>query len=225
VGISAFDAQELARPGDGTRTDQYDARMARAPIGWREAGGVDRLGRELIVTEFFHVLFVPLWPRAHSVYLFHDADGTERYFEIPQDRRSVALGFTRKPVWLAAIILGSGGLAKDDIRLLSIAFALAIVGAVLTFALGVLEPGERARRELLKRTTGLGAPPELMPAGMREHARDQLAHAWWREHETDWRSAILAGVADEKLVVIAEYDRAPQLLIRARTNLIDAEGN
>ena len=40
--------------------------------------------------------------------------------------------------------------------------ALAGIAAVLTFVVGRLPPEERERRELLRRVTGIGAPPELM---------------------------------------------------------------
>jgi hypothetical protein len=198
--------------------------MARSFVGWRDAGYVDRLGREVIATEFFHV-FIPIWPRARSMYLFHTETGELAQFEIPRDRRSVILGYLRTPIWLLAAILGAGGLAEDRWLLIAIAVACAALGGFLTFVAGTLHPIERDRRAVLKRVTGIGVPPELMPASMRERARDQLADTWFHEHGVGWRSAITRGVANEILVAIAEYDRSPKLIYRARVNLIDAEGN
>jgi len=191
---------------------------------WREAGHVDRLGREVVVTEFFHVI-IPVWARERSRYYFRQADGEEVYVEIPRDVRSLALGYLRTPIWFTATILAAGGVMKERWGLLAIAVGLAVVGAVLTFVAGTLDPLERDRRSLFQRVAGIGVPPELISRAMRERTRDQLAEQWFDHHEIEWRTSIALGVADEVLIVIAEYDRAPKLADRARQNLFDAEGN
>jgi hypothetical protein len=195
-------------------------------IGWYDAGHVDRLGREAIATEFFHVV-IPIWPRRWSAYQFVTPAGERGELQIPQDRRSVVLGLTRTPAWLATVIVGMP-VVVDPERwsvLLPFATALCTLAGLLTFAFGRLSEGERERRALLHRATGLGAPPELLPEAMLQDIRSELAEAWSREYQSDWRDAIHAGVASEVLVALADYHRAPQLLIRARTNLIDRGGN
>lgn len=161
-----------------------------------------------------------------SFYRFRTREGTEDRFEIPQHRQSVMLGYLRTPLWFAATILAAPALlAFQHWELVPIALALGALAAFLTFVAGRLSPGERDRRQLLHRVSGIGAPPELLPPAMREQIREALADAWFREHQTDWRDAIRRGMASEILVALAEYHQAPQLLIRARTNLINAEGN
>ena len=193
-------------------------------IGWDRVGYVDRLQGEAIATEFFYVV-IPVWPRPTSTYAFATPEGELRQFAIPRDRRSVALGYLRTPVWLATVIVGAGGIAEPSWPVVAVAVGLGAIGMFLTFVTGKLDPYERDRRSLLRRVTGIGAPPELLPRPMREHTRDELAETWFHERGVGWRSAITTGTASEVLVAIAEYDQAAKLLIRARTNLIDAEGN
>ncbi|MEO8699035.1 MAG: hypothetical protein ABI867_03295 [Kofleriaceae bacterium] len=197
-------------------------------FGWirdAEAGVVDRLGSERVATEFF-CFIIPVVARG-SYYAYANRDGEACTFDIPRDRRSVFLGYTRTPLWLLACFFATPALF-DFARwkyLLVIATLLAATAAVLTFAMGKLSPGERERREMLKRITGLGAPPELMPADMLDQIREDLSDEWFHRTDTPWRDSIRRGEADETLVVLAEYYREPQLAIRARTNLIDSEGN
>ena len=195
-------------------------------IGWYDAGHVDRLGKESVATEFFHVV-LPVWPRSTSTYHFVTPAGEDSEIYIPRDWRSVVLGLARTPLWLAALMLGMPGLIDFERWpiLLPVALALAVVAGWITFGMGRLSRGERARRELLKRVSGIGAPPELLPDDMRHDLCEDIADRWFREFQIDWRDAIYAGVASEVLVALAEYHKAPQLLIRARTNLIDRGGN
>jgi hypothetical protein len=188
-------------------------------LGWDDAGTIERLGPEAIVTSFWWAVL----PVRAGKSFYRYSDGR---FEIPRCRRSVVLGYLRTPLWLAATIVAAPVLfASDRWELLPIGLALAAIAAVLTFAVGRLPRGERERRELLRRVAGIGAPPELMPAPMRAQLRDDLADAWWREYHVGWREAIHAGTASEVLVALAEYYQSPQLLIRARTNLIERGGN
>jgi hypothetical protein len=194
-------------------------------IGWVDAGLVEQMGSEAIVTEFFEVI-VPV-RAGKSFYRFRTRAGEFRRFEIPRHRRSVVLGFVRTPLWLATVVLLTPAFV-DLARwwpfvLLGLAFGA--VAAFATFRAGQLDGAERERRELLARVVGLGAPPELIPEDMLEEMRDDLADAWFHETQIEWRQAIHDRVASETLVALAEYHRSPQLLIRARTNLIDAEGN
>ncbi|MGH9884352.1 MAG: hypothetical protein ACREBE_02415, partial [bacterium] len=66
---------------------------------------------------------------------------------------------------------------------------------------------------------------ELMPAEMLDEMREDLADAWCRAEDRDWRDAIQAGAASEVLVALADHYQVPGLLSRARANLIAAEGN
>jgi hypothetical protein len=196
-------------------------------FGWLrydDAGAVERIGPESIVTSFWWVI-MPV-RAGKSFYRFRTREGNEHRFEIPRHRQSVVLGYLRTPLWFSALMAAAPAMfAGEWLLLLPVAAALAIAAAVLTFAVGRLSPGERARRELLRRVAGIGAPPELMPDDMLQQLREDLAHAWFREHRTEWRDAIRRGIASEVLVALADYYQVPRLLIRARTNLIDAEGN
>jgi hypothetical protein len=190
-----------------------------------EAGVIDRLGAERVATVFLHVI-VPVVPRK-SYYWYRNRDGDECAFEIPRDPRSVLLGYTRSPLWLLTCIFVTPPMF-DFARwkyLLVLAAMFAIAASILTWGFGKLSPGERDRREMLFRVAGIGAPPELMPSAMLEQIREDLADEWYHRTDSTWRESIRSGEADEVLVVLAEYYGEPQLAIRARTNLIDAEGN
>jgi hypothetical protein len=206
----------------------YDIAMDAVPtftwIRWDDAGVIERVGPEAIVTSFWCVV-VPV-RAGSSFYRFRTRDGIEARFEIPRQRRSVVLGYVRTPLWFSATILAAPVVfAGRSWSLVPIVAALAGIAAVLTFVVGRLPPGERERRELLRRVSGIGAPPELMPAPMLDEIREGLADAWYRAEHRDWRDAILAGTASEVLVALADYYQVARLLARARANLINAEGN
>jgi hypothetical protein len=193
-------------------------------IGWDDAGAIEQVGPEAIVTSFWCVV-VPV-RAGNSFYRFRTRDGIEARFEIPRQRRSVVLGYVRTPLWFSATILAAPVVfAGQWWSLVPIVAALAGIAAVLTFIVGRLSPGERERRELLRRVSGIGAPPELMPAPMLHEIREGLADAWHRAEHHDWRDAILVGTASEILVALADYYQVPRLIARARANLINAEGN
>jgi hypothetical protein len=193
-------------------------------IGWDDAGTVEKLGSESIATSFWWIV-IPV-RAGKSFYRFRTREGTEGWFEIPRHRRSVVLGYLRTPLWLAAVMAAAPALmAFQHWELLPIALALGAIAAFLTFVAGRLSPGERDRRQLLHQVSGIGAPPELLPPSMLAQLREALADAWFHEHRSDWRDAIGRGTPSEVLVALADYHQQPQLLIRARTNLINAEGN
>jgi hypothetical protein len=206
----------------------YDMAMDAVPtfawIGWDDAGAIEQVGPEAIVTSFWCVV-VPV-RAGNSFYRFRTRDGIEARFEIPRQRRSVVLGYVRTPLWFSATILAAPVVfAGRWWSLVPIVAALAGIAAVLTFIVGRLSPGERERRELLRRVSGIGAPPELMPAPMLDEIREGLADAWHRAEHRDWHDAILVGTASEILVALADYYQVPRLIARARANLINAEGN
>jgi hypothetical protein len=192
-------------------------------MSWSPAGYVDRLADEAIATPFFHVV-IPIWPHACSRYYLRGEDGLT-WFEIPRDRRSVILGLVRTPLWLAATIFGAGAIGTLRWELIAACGVVAAIASVLTFVSGRLSTLERDRRALLQRTTGLGAPPEILPASMRTAQLDRLADAWFATRDTPWQDSIELGVPDEMLIAIAEYDQNRRLLARAHRNVIDAEGN
>ena len=180
-------------------------------------GAIERSVDESIVT-CFYCIGLPLWPR-HSVYVT-TRDGAEHRIPIPLQRKSVVLGYLRKPLWFAAIMLGSPAIA-DPARwawLTGPALALAATAAVLTFVAGRLAPNERDRRALLRRIVGVGAPPELLPPQLRAALRHQTESAWRSHSMVPWRQAIERGEASELLIALAEYDAAPELVARARAS-------
>jgi hypothetical protein len=188
-------------------------------IGYDDYGVVDRLESEAIVTEFFSVV-IPLWP-SHSAYVARTREGEEHRIAIPLQPHSVVLGYLRVPLWMTALILGLPGMI-DFARwgtLLFVGIALAVIASWMTFVAGRLDETERDRRALLRRVVGFGAPPELLPPGMRARIRDDLVAQWAEDSSFGWREAIREGIASEMLVAIAEYYFEPQLTSRARANL------
>lgn len=188
-------------------------------IGSDTFGRVERLGDEAIETEFWCVV-VPVWPLA-SVYA-----GPRGAVPIPLHRRSVIAGYLRVTTWLAALIVGLPGLV-DPARwaaLLPAGAALAIAAAWLTWGYGRLSRDEHARRALLRRVAGIGAPPELLPIDVRDEVREALVDRWLaRGGARPWADAIVDGVADELLVALAEYHGRHALAARARERLARAD--
>jgi len=130
------------------------------------------------------------------------------------------LGYLRRPLWLAAVMLGSPALAAPaEWAWLAIpALALVALAAWLTFVAGRIAPDERERRALLRRIVGVGAPPELLPPRLRAALRHEVEAAWTTHSVVPWQQAILHGAASEMLIALAEYEAAPELLERARAS-------
>jgi hypothetical protein len=180
-------------------------------------GVIERSVDESIATSFY-CIGLPLWPR-HSVYVTR-RDGAEQRIPIPLQRRSVVLGYLRKPLWFAAVVLGAPAIAAP-LRwwwLGGPALVLVAVAAMLTFVAGRLAPGERERRALLRRVVGIGAPPELLPPQLRAALRHEAESAWLRCSGVPWQQAIARGEASEILIALAEYDAEAALLERARAS-------
>jgi hypothetical protein len=181
-------------------------------------GAVERLGEDVVVTEFFCVV-VPVWPR-RSVYVQRSPDG-DRRIDLRLHPTSVATGYLRTSTWMAALILGLPGLLARDrwAWLLPVGLGLAALAAVLTFGVGRLSPAERARRTLLRKVVGVGAPPEMLPPKAVAATRLWLEGRWQAAHPEPWLDAIAAGVGDELLVALAEYHGRSDLAAEARAAL------
>jgi hypothetical protein len=180
-------------------------------------GEIDRFVDESIVTSFY-CLGLPLWPR-YSVYVTTQ-NGTAQRIPIPLQRKSVVLGYLRKPVWFAAVVLGSPAIAAPErwAWLGAPALALVVIAAMLTFVAGRLPPSERERRALLRRIVGVGAPPELLPPRLRAMLRHEAESAWSTQSLVPWQQAIVQGQASEILIALAEYEAAPSLIAQARAS-------
>jgi hypothetical protein len=182
-------------------------------------GVVDRIGDESIVTSFT-VALMPLWPRA-SFYISPCREGGFHRTPIALNRRSVILGYLRRPLWFAAVIVGSPGVVDPIARwpFLVAGIALAAIAAVLTFHAGKLGAGERERRDRLRRVVGFGAPPELLSQELVATIREDLVDAWASTNRESWHAAIVRGHASELLVTLAEYHGSPALADQAQINL------
>jgi hypothetical protein len=180
-------------------------------------GVIERVVDESIAT-CFYCLGLPLWPR-HSVYVTK-RDGAEQRIPIPLQRKSVVLGYLRKPLWFAAVVLGAPAIAAPARWwwLAGPTLVLVALAAILTFVAGRLAPGERERRALLRRIVGIGAPPELLPPQLRAALRHEAESAWRSCSGVPWQQAIARGEASEILIVLAEYDAEPELIERARAS-------
>jgi hypothetical protein len=191
-------------------------------LGWDTLGEVDRMESESIVTRFF-CFVMPLWP-SYSIYLTRSPDGEQRYIRIGRQRRSVVLGYLRFDLWLAAIVLAAAGLSDLERfgSWLYLAAVFAGCAALLQFGAGRLADDERERRMLLRRVSGLGAPPELLPERLRHEIRDQLLDAWQAQSRELWHDAIASGVASELLVALADYHLRPALVERARRSMVES---
>jgi hypothetical protein len=169
------------------------------------------------VTRFYSI-GLPLWPQ-HSVYVSM-RDGAEQRIPIALQRRSVVLGYLRKPLWFAVTVLGTPSIAAPDRWgwLAVPALVLIAAAAWLTFVAGRLSPGERERRALLRRVVGVGAPPELLPPQLRAAMRNAIEAAWAVQSVASWRHAIARGDASEILIALADYEADPELVAEARAS-------
>lgn len=199
-----------------------------------ELGVVERVDDESIATVFATAI-LPLWPR-ETRYRTRTRDGEPRAIAIARHRTSVVAGFARRPLWLASLILAAPSFAEPARwgELLALAVPLAVLAAILTFVVGRVSPEERARRRLLRRVVGVGAPPELLPAPFAAQVRTALEDAWHDVSALPWAQAITDGLAPEPvadnrtrssrlagelLVALAEYHGRHALAERARANL------
>ena len=184
-----------------------------------ELGVVERVDDEWIATEFYTV-GVPVWPRG-SRYRTRGRDGDERSVPIAHHAASIALGYARRPVWLAAIVLAAPSFAEPARwgALLALAVPVGVLATILTFVVGRVSSAERDRRRLLRRVVGLGAPPELLSVELAARVRTELEAAWGAISPTPWPQAITDGVASELLVVLADYNGRHALAERALANL------
>jgi hypothetical protein len=129
-------------------------------------------------------------------------------FEIPLHGKSVGLGYLRIATWLVALVCGVFYLIdRDDFGgLLGWAIGAGVIAIVSTFFLGRLSSRERTRRTLLSMATGLGAPPELLSADVREITTARLEDEWLKTGKgRPWDKAIEGGDADSTLFALAEY--------------------
>ena len=186
-------------------------------FGSADFGRIDRFVDEAIVTEFY-CIGLPLWPR-HSAYVTR-RDGEVQRIPIPLQRRSVLLGYLRKPLWFATIVLAAPVFAAPArwAWLAVPALVLGALAAVLTFVAGRLSRDERERRALLRRIVGVGAPPELLPPRLRAALGHAAESAWAAQSGEPWRRAIARGCASEILIVLADYAAEPELVAHARAS-------
>lgn len=186
-------------------------------IGWDYLGHVDRLESESISTRFF-CFVVPLWP-SYSIYESTAPTGERQYIQIPRQRRSVVLGYLRVHLGLAGAVLAAAAVGLRHPVLAVVALACIVASVLLTLVAGKLSPAEHERRRLLRRATGLGAPPELLPTDLLHAIREELLDAWHAESPIPWYQAIVAGYANEILVALAEYHQRQGLIEQARLNM------
>jgi hypothetical protein len=181
-------------------------------IGTMFLGKVDSIGSESIQTKFF-ILGMPLFPISSHYVLEEQVNGISG-FEIPTHGKSVIFGYVRMYAWIGALLCGvfayigrrsAGGMWAWCV-------ILAAVAAATTFALGGLSRREKLRRTVLRLTTGVGAPPDLLPADRRSAIAEKLSQAWDEANEgKPWRAAVEGGATDPALFALAEYHREPLL--------------
>jgi len=122
--------------------------------------------------------------------------------------------YIRIYAWIGAVLCGVFAFVErhDQESLWVWCGILGAVAAVATFALGGLSKQEKLRRSLLLLTTGVGAPPDLLPPDVRGSIGVKLNAAWEKENEgKPWRAAVESGAAEPVLFAIAEYEGEPAL--------------
>lgn len=203
----------------------YGVRKMR--IGTMFLGTVESLGNESIQTKFF-IVGVPLVPLS-SHYVLKESYRGVTGFDIPLHGKSVGLAYLRTVSWLVALLCGlfywlddsrKYGYGDGGSHLLGWTIGAAVVAVVSTFVLGRLSKPEKLRRTMLQLLTGTGAPPEWLPAHVRESMKDKLLEAWRTEKgDQPWDREIENGHGDPLLFALAEYHGRPDLAKVAFANM------
>jgi hypothetical protein len=168
------------------------------------------------------VIGVPLVPMS-SFYVVGEQVGGVRGFEIPLDGKSVLLGYGRIAAWIGALLCGIFAYVDrhGDASLWVFSAILLAVAVGTTFFLGKLSKDEKLRRSMLKVLTGIGAPPAILPAELRQGTAATLVEKWKEDHgDQAWDSAIAAGKGDLLLFALAEYHLRPDLASQALARLV-----
>lgn len=192
-------------------------------IGTMFLGRVEALENESVQTKFF-VLGVPMFPVASFYATSEHANGVTG-FEIPVHGTSVLAGYLRFGSFAAGAIAGLFAWIEHrsydpQHGLFALTAICTLVWIASMFLLGRLSETEKARRLRLRRATGLGAPPELLPVEVRSEIETKLQRAWDRIGEgLDWKERLRSGraLADEAplLYALAEYDGDRELIEHA----------
>lgn len=193
-------------------------------------GRVDGLDDESIQTKFL-IIGVPLAPIS-SFYATTEQLGGVRGFEIPLHGTSVAAGYLRLGLALAAILTGVFGYLqyrpwRPELTLFFISGACVALWAASMFLLGRLSTAEKERRRHLRLATGVGAPPEILTTEMKDALHIELERralaAGVNPH--DWKQRIDAGTPRQSelpyLLALAEYagDQGSAARVRLRLGI------
>jgi len=182
-------------------------------IGTMYFGRVEPIESECIETKFL-VIGVPLVP-LESIYLVDEVSRHGIVLEQVHGLSSVA-GYLRLFLFFAAAGFGVWGGIES-------APAMWVLGAVCAGAwlwsmifLGRLSDREKAQRSALRLLTGIGAPPELLPADVRAENTERLEKAYAKiraedgfDVAEDWRDQLgtpTAGAIGLLLFALARYD-------------------
>jgi hypothetical protein len=192
-------------------------------IGTMFLGTVESLGTESIQTKFF-IVGVPLVPLS-SHYVVKETYRGINGFDIPLNGKSVGLAYLRTASWLVALLCGLFYYLQDSYErrgsdLLGWTIGAGVFAIVSTFVLGRLSKSEKLRRTMLKLLTGTGAPPELLPADIRDRIKETLLGEWKKDKgDAPWDREIENGKGDAVLFALAEYHGRPDLARVAFANI------
>ncbi|MEM9864188.1 MAG: hypothetical protein AAF938_21495 [Myxococcota bacterium] len=176
-------------------------------IGTMFLGRVEPAGGHCIETKFF-VLGVPLIPLS-SVYMV-DESGRQG-IELPTVHGTSAVaGLVRTLLGVGMLIAGVFYFLGKEPMLLGLAIGCTLAWLWFMFAFGRLSDEEKAQRTVLIALTGIGAPPELLPTGVRTELFRELVALWERQpaaegaERTPWKSQLeaLDGLSTEELSIL-----------------------
>ncbi len=164
-------------------------------------GKVDTIGNESVQTKFAQ-LGLPIYPIASYYSLGASQEGIHG-FGISLHWKSILIGYMRWWLPVFAILFGLFALATGEAKW----GAISLVGlflAVGTIWFGQLTPGERGRRQVLLTTTGLGAPPKILPATLLDETYTNLELQWRQLSDGiapgDWRNVTEWDKVDTRLL-------------------------
>jgi hypothetical protein len=192
-------------------------------------GRVEALEDESIQTKFF-IVGLPVFPMASFYATSEHVNGVSG-IEIPIHGKSVAAGYLRVGLFLVALLSGlfvwlEHRTYHPEYGMMAVSAVALLAWAVVTFAFGRLSPSERMRRTLLRKATGLGAPPEILPPALRSSLEKKLRARWVAGGgEADWKARLRSGRAKAAeiplLYALAEYggDEALSAIGRARLGI------
>lgn len=149
-------------------------------------GSVDEVDGQSVQTKFIS-LGLPLIP-LQSFFVLDEKNNEVNGFPIAFNVKSVFFAYARWATFFVGALFTVEAIYNPEHRSageIALAVVFVVAWLALTFVLGGLSADERARRVVLKRVSGIAAPPELVPTDMAMTVLTEL-QSEPRPDDPDW---------------------------------------